>query len=87
MADIAGETVRQMASAFGCRLGDIRAAIGPGIGPCCFETGAEVPEAVMEVLGDIGEEFISPKENGKFMVDLKGVNRSLLIRAAFWRRT
>ena len=55
MADIAGETVRQMASAFGCRLGDIRAAIGPGIGPCCFETGAEVPEAVMEVLGDIGD--------------------------------
>ena len=81
VADIAGETVRQMASTFGCRLGDIRAAIGPGIGPCCFETGAEVPEAVMEVLGDIGEEFISPKENGKFMVDLKGVNRSLLIRA------
>ena len=80
-ADIAGETVRQMASAFGCRPGDIRAAIGPGIGPCCFETGPEVPEAVTDILGESGGEYISPLDNGKFTVDLKGVNRALLIGA------
>ncbi len=29
---------------FGARPGDIWAAIGPGIGPCCFEIGHEVAE-------------------------------------------
>ena len=50
---------------------------------CCFETGPEVPEAVTAVLGKEGREYIdgSERDGGKFFVDLKGVNRALLIRA------
>ena len=81
VADIAGRTVEAMA-----RLGadpiNIRAAIGPGISKCCFETGPEVPAAVRDALGDAGEAFIAPGEGaGKSFVDLKGVNRALLLRA------
>lgn len=79
--DIAGETVRAMACATGGRPENIRAAIGPAIGHCCFETGAEVPEAIKKLLGGGAEGFIEEKEGGKYMVDLKAVNRELLIRA------
>ena len=81
VADIAGEGVRKMVSEFGCDPADIRAAIGPGISRCCFETGAEVPEAVLGVLPDGGRFIADGAKEGKFMVDLKGVNRALLMRA------
>ncbi|MGM9521039.1 MAG: peptidoglycan editing factor PgeF [Oscillospiraceae bacterium] len=82
VADIAGVTVRSMEREFGCMPENIRAAIGPGIGRCCFETGEDVSEAVFNLLGKDGENFIRPSKNSqKFMVDLKGVNRRLLIRA------
>lgn len=44
-AGIAAETVRVMAEDYGCDPADLRAAIGPAIGPCCFETDGDVPEA------------------------------------------
>ena len=59
---------------------NIRAAIGPNIGVCCFETHADVPDAVREVLGEEAEDFIFPAGE-KFRVDLKGVNAALLRRA------
>lgn len=81
--NIAGKTVGAMvsASASGGKPENVRAAIGPAIGPCCFETGPEVPEAVIKALGGGGELFIKPKKGGKYMVDLKSVNRELLLRA------
>lgn len=37
--------VQRLTSAFGARPGDIVAAAGPSIGPCCYEVGADVREA------------------------------------------
>jgi YfiH family protein len=36
------ETLRRMHDEFGTRVADISAAIGPGIGACCYEVGEEV---------------------------------------------
>ena len=80
VADIAGAGVRAMVSKFGCRPEDIQAAIGPGISYCCFETGREVPEAILSLLGDSGRGFFTSKGE-KYMVDLKAVNRRLLENA------
>lgn len=80
VADIAGKAVRTMEREFGSRPGDIRAAIGPNIGVCCFETHADVPNAVRAVLGEEAEAYIVP-DGEKFRVDLKGVNAALLRRA------
>lgn len=43
-ARIAGGAVAAMSRRFGTRTEDLHAAIGPGIGPCCYEVGAEVAE-------------------------------------------
>ena len=80
VADIAGKTVQAMQDAYGCKPEDIRAAIGPNIGACCFETDRDVPDAVLAVLGEEGERFIR-QTGAKYRVDLKGVNRELLYRA------
>jgi YfiH family protein len=39
---IAQKTVEAMAARWNTRPEDLHAAIGPGIGPCCFEVGPEV---------------------------------------------
>ena len=79
--DIAGKAVSAMCREYGSKPENIRAAIGQGISLCCFETGEEVPTAIRALLGADAEQFIKAKDGGKAMVDLKGVNRSLLIRS------
>ena len=80
LADIGGKTVRAMETHFGCRPENIRAAIGPNIGACCFETDRDVPDAFFgRYSGDIGA-FLTEK-NGKFHMDLKEINAHLLRRA------
>ena len=66
---------------YGCRPEDILAAIGPGISRCCFETHEDVPNAMTAALGVRATPFLSPIENGKFKVDLKGINAMRLERA------
>jgi polyphenol oxidase len=41
-AHIAADAVAAMGRRFGTRPEDLHAAIGPGIGKCCYEVGAEV---------------------------------------------
>ena len=79
-AGIAAKTVETMVSAFGSRPEDIRAAIGPNIGKCCFETDRDVPDAMITALGEEALPFI--RANGeKFQVDLKGINALWLRRS------
>lgn len=60
---IAEKTVRALAENFGSQPEDILAAVGPSIGPCCFECGAEVAEL-------FPDDIVSKNENGKFKVNL-----------------
>ena len=83
-AGIAGKTVRAMRDAYGCDPANIRAAIGPAIGPCCFETENDVPDALREVLGDEAAPFMT--WNGrKWHIDLKAVNALWLRKAGVTR--
>jgi polyphenol oxidase len=43
-AQIARRAVEAMSARFGTAPGELRVAIGPGIGNCCFEVGPEVAE-------------------------------------------
>ena len=77
---IAAKAVEAMTSAFGTRPEDIQAAIGPCIGPCCFETGEDVPAAMVKALGE--EALPAIAGNGpKYHVNLKQLNEIWLRRA------
>ena len=78
---IVGRAVEQMGACYGSRPEDILAAIGPGISRCCFETHEDVPNAMTEALGAGALRFIEVLPNGKFHVDLKGLNALRLERA------
>lgn len=73
--------VEKMGREFGTDPADLRAAIGPCIGPCCFETDRDVPDAMREALGEDAQAAIRDDGNGKFHVDLKLCNRLWLEKA------
>ena len=78
---IAARAVEAMAQSYGTDPARLRAALGPCIGPCCFETGPEVPEAMETALGLSARPYSRPLGNGKYKVDLRGLNRLWLERA------
>jgi len=80
VAGIAEKAVKMMTNEYGCSPADIHAAIGPCISGCCFETDADVADAVTIVLNEKAGSCISKKGN-KFLVDLKEVNRIILSNA------
>lgn len=58
VAGIAADTVRRMHAAYGSFPHDIIACIGPSIGPCCYEVGDEVINAVGEAMSEHMDEVL-----------------------------
>lgn len=91
VAQIANRMVERMQSEFGCEVRSIHSAIGPSIGSCCYE----VDDKVMTYIHDLEREFEGnkhkdldllsqgyiSKDNGKTMLDLKEINRQIMIKA------
>lgn len=73
--DIVPKAIAKMQKLYGCDPKDILAAIGPGIGPCCFETHDDVPTALQAALGPDVTPYTRPLPDapGKYAVDLKGI--------------
>ena len=57
LARIAQKTVGRMQFEYGCRPADLLAAIGPSIGPCCYEVGAEFVTKFTAQFADASEYF------------------------------
>lgn len=70
---IGPKTVEAMVKNFGCKPENIRAAIGPNIAQCHFETDADVPTAMRDAFGEAVEAYIE-KRGEKYHLDLKGIN-------------
>jgi len=85
VAGVLPSVVRALVDELGSRPDDLRVVLGPAIGSCCFEVGAEVVAAFAGELGgaaDAGVVIPSPRGlPGKWHVDLKAANRLLLARA------
>ena len=69
--------IGKMKKAFNCRGEDIQAAMGPSIGPCCLEIDDPVKEAFNEG-GFPWESISSPRQGGKWLLDLYKANAYLL---------
>jgi YfiH family protein len=96
-AGIARRAVKAMRERFGTDAGDVHAAIGPGIGECCFEVGPEVAaefgrgDVVNDVGNGLGDDIAERSERlgtGQAMglphrvhIDLAAENRRQLLEA------
>ena len=78
---IVPKAIEKMVRLYGTDPADLLAAIGPGIGPCCFETHQDVPEAMLARWGPEVRPFCVPNDIGKYNVDLKGIIRWEMTRA------
>ncbi len=79
LAGIVARTVEQMQMSYDSNPRDLRAALGPAIGACCFEVGSEVI-AQFSAKYDYTDQFISNRqENGKALLDLNRLNERQLI--------
>jgi polyphenol oxidase len=56
-------TARAMIERYGSHPADIVAGIGPAIGPCCYEVGPEVVEAIHSTFKSSAD-LITPPQNG-----------------------
>jgi polyphenol oxidase len=75
--NVAGATVRTLVEALGCVPKDIRAALGPAIGPCCYRVGADVISVVEGVFGDT-DGLLHRREGDSAFLDLWEANRRQL---------
>lgn len=76
---IVAKAAQEMTRLFGCQPAHIRAAIGPAIGQCCFETDDDVPQALHAALHSAADPYIT-WDGRKYHIDLKGIN-------ALWLQT
>lgn len=81
VAGIAAETARAMQREYGCPPGEILVGIGPAIGPCCYQVGAEVIEAAESVASNLDGLISWPEGGARPHLDLAGLNAKLLHRA------
>jgi YfiH family protein len=91
VAGIAQRAVEAMCAQFGSLAGDLHAAIGPGIGQCCYEVGPEVAAQFgrqgAEACEAAGESTVGPEvaaqfgRQGRAHVDLGEANRRQLMDA------
>lgn len=71
------EAMQRMTERYGTHAGDVHAAIGPGIGACCYR----VDESRAGIFaGEFGKGPVQERDGGHYL-DLKEANRDLLERA------
>jgi YfiH family protein len=77
--NIVGKSVRVMTERFSSQPEDIMAAIGPAVGPCCYQVDAKVFSA-SEADEDWTSAFRRCMEDGRWMLDLALANRKQMLR-------
>jgi polyphenol oxidase len=83
-AGVIERTAARVAALAGCAPEDLRAWLGPAIGPKAFEVGADVRDAFMTHAADVGAaqreataaSFVArPEASGKYLADLNALAR------------
>jgi YfiH family protein len=78
--NIVARGVDALVSCFGSRPTDLRAAIGPAIGPCCYEVDAPV-KAGFAQQPEVWNLYATKNDGGSWQLDLAAVNRHQLLAA------
>lgn len=75
LKDIVSKGILRMVEDYGCNVNNILAAIGPSIGPCCFEVDKPVADLFLDF-----ENCVTKKQNDKYLVDLWRISYLQMIR-------
>ncbi|MBP1992783.1 peptidoglycan editing factor PgeF [Paenibacillus eucommiae] len=85
--NIASATINAMHQAFGSEPQDIRAAIGPSIGVCCYEIDNVVADQVKGVImnnhseSDYSNKVLIAQPGNKYKLNLQELNRNFIEKA------
>ncbi|MCR4788628.1 MAG: peptidoglycan editing factor PgeF [Lachnospiraceae bacterium] len=78
---ISADAIRMMREDLGCSSSDIVAVIGPCICEKCYEVGGELKDGFLKEFSPSEVDgFFMPKENGKYLLDLKSAIKLTLIK-------
>ena len=78
---IGEKVVQKMTELYGTNPSDLKCAIGPAISVCCYEVDKPCADHFLALKNVNPSDFVHPKENGKYMVDLLETNRQILTAA------
>ncbi|MBW2308862.1 MAG: peptidoglycan editing factor PgeF [Deltaproteobacteria bacterium] len=78
--NVAGRAIRAMNELFGSRPRDICAALGPAVGPCCYEVDEPVAGPLLRADPE-GRRFLHPARKGHWMLDLQALNVHQIVQA------
>ncbi len=77
LAGIAPKMARHLKERYGVAPEEIEAALGPTIGSCCYEIGADVAEPLVAKWGEAAKRAIKAR-GGKTYLDIRELNRRQL---------
>jgi YfiH family protein len=80
LAGVAEKLLRLLKDQHGIAPDNVDAALGPAIGSCCYEIGADVVQPMITRWGDLAEVSIQSR-GGKSYLDLRKLNRAILKKA------
>ncbi len=78
--NVAARAVRAMNEFFISRPRDIRVALGPAIGPCCYEVDEPVAGPLLKADPE-RRRFLHPARKGHWMLDLQALNVHQIVQA------
>ena len=76
---IAPQAVEKMIQHYGCKTGNILAALGPSNGPCCYEVGPDVVHEAELALGNTAGIVKPSPKAGKYIFDQWQANKRQLL--------
>jgi len=82
LAEVATNALGRMANEYKTQAKDVRVAIGPAAGSCCYEVGSEVIDVFKERFPQ-ADQLFTPTRDGHARIDLHLANRNQLIDAGF----
>jgi YfiH family protein len=80
LAGIAAKMVQLLNREHGTSSDGVEAALGPAIGPCCYEVKEDVSRPLIQRWGKIAEPCVETRE-GQSYLDLRRLNRAILEQA------
>lgn len=80
LSGIAAKAVGYLAERYGVDPSSVEAALGPSIGPCCYEVGPDVSVPMTQRWHALAEKALR-LSNGKTFLDLRELNRLQLEKA------